>query len=69
MLGEDIRRARTAANLTVRELAAIAGLSPEAISAIERGHSYPNLQTLEVIAGPLHIRIIIGPDETIVEKA
>lgn len=69
MLGEDIRRARTDAGLTVRALAAIAGLSPEAVSAIERGDSYPNLQTLEVIAGPLHIRIIIGPDETIVEGA
>jgi transcriptional regulator with XRE-family HTH domain len=69
MLGDDIRAARVSADLTARELAAIAGISPEAVSAIERGRSYPNLQTLEAIAGPLHVRFVIGPDETIVERA
>lgn len=69
MLGEDIRRAREAAGLGVRELAAITGLSPEAISGIERKRRYPSLQTLEALATALNIRIVIGPDETIIEEA
>lgn len=69
MLGDDLRRVREAAVLGVRELAGRAGLSPEAISSIERGRRYPSLQTLEALANALNIRIIVGPDETIVEKA
>jgi transcriptional regulator with XRE-family HTH domain len=69
MLGKDLRHARKEVGLGVRELARITELSPEAISAIERGHRYPSLQTLETLVGPLRIRIVIGPDETIVERA
>lgn len=36
-LGERIRRARTARGMTQEELGVIAGLAPNAISAIERG--------------------------------
>lgn len=69
MLGDDLRRCRKAADIGIRELAAITGLSPEAISGIERGRRYPSLQTLELLATALNIRIIVGPDETIVEVA
>lgn len=69
MLGDDLRGCRKAAGLGVRELAAKTGLSPEAISGIERSRRYPSLQTLELLANALNIRIIVGPDETIVEKA
>lgn len=67
MLGAELRRARERAGLGVRELATLAGLSPEAVSAIERGRRYPSLQTLEALAHALNIRIVIGPDETIIE--
>ena len=68
MLGADLKRVRERRSLSVRELASITGLSHEAVSAIERGARYPSLQTLEALAGALHIHIIIGPDETIVEE-
>lgn len=67
MLGAELRQVREGRGLGIRELARLAGLSYEAVSAIERGVRYPSLQTLERLAGALRIRIVIGPDETILE--
>jgi transcriptional regulator with XRE-family HTH domain len=69
MLGDDIRLHRETAGLGVRELARMAGISPETVSSWERGRRYPSLQALEAIASVLNIRIVIGPDETIIEEA
>jgi len=67
MLGSELRAIRETRGLTVRDLAERADVSPEAVSAIERGARYPNLRTLEQIAEVLRIRIIIGPSETVIE--
>lgn len=66
-LGSDLRKARERRGFGVRELAALAGLSAEAVSAVERGARYPSLPTLEALAAVLEIRIVVGPSETIVE--
>lgn len=67
MLGEELRRIRLRRGLGVRELARAAKLSPEAVSGIERGVRYPSLYSLECLASALHITVIVGPDETVVE--
>jgi len=66
-LGAELRRIRERRGLTVRELAIRAGLSAEAVSAIERGVRYPSLHSLECLAQALEIRVVIGPSETILE--
>lgn len=68
MLGDELRQAREREGLSVREAARLAGLSAEAVSAIERGQRYPSLRTLECLAQALQITIVIGPDETILER-
>jgi transcriptional regulator with XRE-family HTH domain len=68
MLGAELRQAREKRGLSVRELARAAGLSAEAVSAIERGQRYPSLRTLECLAAALQITIVIGPEETILER-
>lgn len=52
----------------MRELASLADVSPEAVSAVERGDRYPSLPTLEALAGVLQVWILIGPDETIINQ-
>jgi len=46
ILGTQIRRKRKELKLTVEELANRAGVSPSALSAIERGESQPTLETI-----------------------
>ncbi|BFH63885.1 helix-turn-helix transcriptional regulator [Paenibacillus azoreducens] len=48
--GGRIRTTRISANLTIRELAFLAGLSPEAISMIENGANCPSLPTLRKLS-------------------
>lgn len=67
MLGDELRQTREKQGLSVREVARLAGLSAEAVSAIERGQRYPSLRTLEGLAQALRITIVIGPEETILE--
>ncbi|GAA3586075.1 XRE family transcriptional regulator [Amycolatopsis ultiminotia] len=52
-LGERIRLLRTAKSLTIRELAARAGVSTGLISQVERGLTDPSLQTARVLAKAL----------------
>ena len=49
-VSKKIRRARTSANLTQRELGKRLGLSSKTISAYELGRAIPPLSTLEKIA-------------------
>jgi transcriptional regulator with XRE-family HTH domain len=67
MLGQELRVIRERRGLTVRTAAGLASISAEALSALERGDRYPSLRTLESLAEVLRIRIVIGPDETVVE--
>lgn len=68
MLGAELRLIRESQGLSIRDLASRAGLSAEAVSAIERGARYPNLSTLESLASVLEVTVVIGPDETIIEQ-
>lgn len=52
-LGENIRTARKAANMTQEELAAALGVRHPAISKWERGECFPALPTLVRLANVL----------------
>jgi transcriptional regulator with XRE-family HTH domain len=67
MLGSDLKDARERRGLGQRETARLAGISPETLSNLERGDGYPNLHTLECIAGVLQVRIVINSTETFIE--
>lgn len=67
MIGTEIRELRLSKGLSVREAAQRAGISAEALSAIERGARYPSLNSLERLATALDVRFVIGPDETVIE--
>ena len=56
-LGPRIRRARAAAGLTVRKLAARIDVSPSLISQIERGRATPSVATLWAIATELGLPV------------
>jgi transcriptional regulator with XRE-family HTH domain len=68
MLGAELRQVREDQGLTVRQLANRSGLSVEAVSAIERGARYPSFRSLECLASALRVCIVIGPEETILER-
>jgi transcriptional regulator with XRE-family HTH domain len=67
MLGKEIRDIRERRGLSQADVAKRAGVSREAIAAIERGERYPNLRTLEGIAECLGVTFVIGPKETHIE--
>lgn len=73
MIGEGIRRLRLQRQMTVNQLAEATGLSPSAVSQIERGIVDPSLRSLRSIAGALDAPIfsffLETPDRTIVVKA
>ena len=52
-----LRNARISAGLTVRQLAAEAGLSAVTISRIERGHSTPTVSTLQALSEALGVSL------------
>jgi transcriptional regulator with XRE-family HTH domain len=62
--GEQLLGIRTAAGVSLRDLAADAGgeLSKTAISRIERGERVPSSQTLLDLARALNLRIVIDAD-------
>jgi len=49
-LGPRIRTLRLQRRLTLQDVAAKAGITPSALSQIERNHSNPTLSTLKAIA-------------------
>jgi transcriptional regulator with XRE-family HTH domain len=67
MLGDELRAIRESRQLSLREVARVAGVSHSALVAIENGSRYPSLHTLERLAECLQITFIIGPTETIIE--
>jgi transcriptional regulator with XRE-family HTH domain len=55
-VGDRLRRARTAAGLTTRRLAAVTGVSQAMISTIENGRTTPSIATLFKLADALGVR-------------
>jgi mannose-6-phosphate isomerase-like protein (cupin superfamily)/DNA-binding XRE family transcriptional regulator len=64
-LGERVREARAASGLTLRQLAARAGLSPAMLCLIENGQANPTVQSLAVLAGALDCPVgsLLAPAE------
>jgi transcriptional regulator with XRE-family HTH domain len=56
-LGNKLRRLRSERNISQRELAHLAGLSPNSISLIERDETSPSVATLQSLATALNIRM------------
>jgi len=52
-LGERIRESRRQQDLTLKQLSEISGLSVSHISAIERSHAQPSIETLSLISRSL----------------
>ena len=63
-IGARIRELRRHSRLTLRDLAASAGIHPNTISNIERGKSRPTPGTLESIASTLGLALdrLVGPE-------
>jgi transcriptional regulator with XRE-family HTH domain len=57
MFGREVRRLRKLANLTLEELAARCGVTPNYIGSIENGHRDPSLATIEAIASGLGVAV------------
>ena len=55
LLGARIRHIRELQNLSQGDLEARCGLRPCYISRVENGHTVPSVETLEKIAGALHL--------------
>ncbi|MBO2945771.1 helix-turn-helix transcriptional regulator [Paenibacillus sp. F411] len=67
--GSKIKAARIEANLSIRELAALSGLTPEAISMMENGVHPPSLKSLIKISACLNRPIYyLGCFEALPEK-
>jgi transcriptional regulator with XRE-family HTH domain len=56
-LGEKLRQLRNERNISQRNLARMAGLSPNSISLIERDETSPSVATLQSLASSLNIRM------------
>ncbi len=56
-LGERLRQLRSERNISQRDLAHLAGLSPNSISLIERDETSPSVATLQSLATALSIRM------------
>ncbi len=56
-LGEKLRRLRGERNISQRDLARLAGLSPNSISLIERSETSPSVSTLQSLAAALNVRM------------
>ncbi len=56
-LGEKLRQLRSERKISQRDLARMAGLSPNSISLIERDETSPSVATLQSLASALKIRM------------
>lgn len=56
-LGDKLRQLRSERNISQRDLARMAGLSPNSISLIERDETSPSVATLQSLAAALNIRM------------
>jgi transcriptional regulator with XRE-family HTH domain len=66
-IGERIRRKRELLNLQLNDLARKVGISPSALSQIEKAKAFPSIITLKSISDNLHTSIgeLIGENETL----
>ena len=66
-LGERIRNKRELSNLHLNELAEKVGISPSALSQIEKSKSFPSIVTLKSIADALNTTIgeLVGENESL----
>jgi len=55
LFGEELRRLRKRSGLSQETLAARAGLSPEAVSLLERGRRSPRMTTMRLLAEGLRL--------------
>lgn len=58
VLGDRLRRLRQARGLTLTDVAARAGVSPQYLSEIERGRKDPSSEMLAAVAGALGYRVL-----------
>lgn len=56
-IGQQIRNMRNQRGLSIRALAKLCGMSPNAISLIERNENSPNVSSLHQLAGALNVPI------------
>lgn len=66
-IGERIKKKREQFNLQLNELAEKIGISPSALSQIEKAKSYPSILTLKIIAEKLHTTVgeLIGENDSL----
>jgi len=66
-IGERIKKKREQFNLQLNELAEKIGISPSALSQIEKAKSFPSIFTLKTIADKLHTTVgeLIGENESL----
>jgi transcriptional regulator with XRE-family HTH domain len=55
VVGDNVRRLRTAAGMSLAELAEASGISKTTLHGIEQGHGNPTLSTLWDLAGALRV--------------
>lgn len=66
-IGERIKRKRELLNLQLNDLARKVGISPSAISQIEKAKAFPSILTLKSIADNLHTTVgeLIGENDSL----
>lgn len=66
-IGERIKKKREQFNLQLNELAEKIGISPSALSQIEKAKSFPSVLTLKTIAEKLHTTVgeLIGENDSL----
>lgn len=66
-IGERINKKRKLLNLQLNDLAKQVGISPSALSQIEKAKAFPSILTLKSIAEKLHTTVgeLIGENETL----
>jgi len=57
LLGMRLKELRKAKQLSQEELSDKVGISPKHLSRLEMGRGFPSLETLEKIAGILHVEL------------
>jgi transcriptional regulator with XRE-family HTH domain len=67
MLGGELRTLRETRGLGLVEVSEAAGISESTLKKIEAGSRYPSLRTLEALADCLHMNVVIGPAETVID--
>lgn len=69
-IGERIKKKREQFNLQLNELAEKIGISPSALSQIEKAKSFPSILTLKIIAEKLHTTVgeLIGENDSLVNN-